>query len=42
MRTLDDVTTQSCHSERREESVFETLHFVQGDNSGVPIFCSLV
>jgi hypothetical protein len=30
-RTLDDVTSQPCHSQRSEESRFETLRFTQGD-----------
>jgi len=31
IRTLYTVTLQKCHSERSEESVFETLRFTQGD-----------
>jgi hypothetical protein len=38
IRTLYDVTTQSCHFERSEESQHETIRFTQGDNPGVPIF----
>jgi len=36
--TLPAVLVQSRHSERSEESQRETLHCVQGDDSGVPVF----
>ena len=50
IRTLYDEALQNCHSERSEESNAEPLRGVypersrraQGDNSGVPISCSLI
>jgi len=41
-RTLSAVLLQDCHTERSNESLFETLHCGQGDNPGAPLSWRLV
>ena len=35
--TIREAKNRFVHEQRSEESHRETLHFVQGDNAGVPI-----